>query len=393
LAYGGMAAYYGHDFEVAERTLRDALAVADEGFDDVRLFASVQLSSQLMVTGRHQEARPFLRLAEELASRVDDPLSRSWWAIAGSEVLHWSGRYDDALALLSRWQGAVAASNQILPLLWTKFEAAVASGGNGDYARALTLLDEVVTTCVNIGETFIRARALNTAGWIHGELQDHERAVELDRESLSLVGAIDTADIEIESNARLNLGDSLLALGRLDEAETQFQVVERIVRNPRPADRWMLWRYAQHLFHSFGELSLDRGDTSTTLAYAEECLALAEASDSKRNIVKARRLRGEACLVRGEIPAAEAELDRAIGVARRLGNPPQLWKTLVAIGNLRESTQDPTAAHAAYDEAMTIVERVACQLEDARLRETFLASPHVRRIRQHASLPSPLSVI
>src|SRR5207248_11403728 len=106
-----------------------------------------------------------LRIAEELAPRVDDPFSRSWWAITGSEVLHWSGRYDEALALLERWQGAVAASNQLLVLLWTKWEAAVACGGKGDYARALTLLDEVVATCISTGETFIQARALNTAGW------------------------------------------------------------------------------------------------------------------------------------------------------------------------------------------------------------------------------------
>src|SRR5437868_6792681 len=80
------------------------------------------------------------------------------------------------------------------------------------------------------------------------------------------------ADTEIGSNARLNLGDSFVALGRLAEAKTHFQAVERIVRNPRPQDRWMLWRYAQHLFHSLGELWLTSGDTVAALACAEDCL-------------------------------------------------------------------------------------------------------------------------
>ena len=78
MAYGGLAAFYGHEFEAAEEALRAALAVASDGFDDVRLFARIQLSSLFMVIDRHAEAPPLLRTAEELAARVDDPLSRSW---------------------------------------------------------------------------------------------------------------------------------------------------------------------------------------------------------------------------------------------------------------------------------------------------------------------------
>ena len=107
-------------------------------------------------------------------------------------------------------------------------------------------------------------------------------------------------DPECESNARLNLGDNLVALGRPDEAEEQFRKVEKVVRNPRPQDRWMLWRYSQHLFHSYGELWLARGDYDKALSYGDECLGLAEQSGSKKNIVKGRRLRGQAFLAQGK---------------------------------------------------------------------------------------------
>jgi tetratricopeptide (TPR) repeat protein len=238
----------------------------------------------------------------------------------------------------------------------------------------------VVAACSDSGETFVRARALNTAGWIHGELQDHWRALELNGQSLALAREFATADPEIESNARLNLGDSLLALGRLAEAEAHFRAVERVVRDPRPQDRWMLWRYAQHLFHSFGELWLARGDPATALAYADECLRGAEASDSPKNVVKARRLRGEAFLARGALAAAEAELDGALRVARRIGNPVQLWKTLVALGDLRSAQGSAATARQTYGEALTVVHRVAADLPATPLRETFLASLHVQGI-------------
>ena len=118
----------------------------------------------------------------------------------------------------------------------------------------------LIATGERIGEVYVRPRALNTAGWIHGELQDYQRALELNTQSLAVASTIKFADTEIRSNALLNLGDCLMALGRPDEAEEHFQAVERVVRNPSPQDRWMLWRYAQHLFHSYGELWLARGD-------------------------------------------------------------------------------------------------------------------------------------
>jgi tetratricopeptide (TPR) repeat protein len=277
----------------------------------------------------------------------------------------------------------------VITLLWTKWESALACGGKGDYARALTLLDEVIAICKSIDETFILARALNTAGWLHGELQNHERALELNGQSLALAGATETADTEISSNARLNLGDSLMALGRLAEAEAHFREVERVVRNPRPQDHWMLWRYSQHLFHSSGELCLARGDAAQALAYAAECLDGAESTESKKNIVKARRLRGQVFLGRGELGAAETEFDRALDVARPLGNPPQLWKTLAAIGDLRQARGAPAAAQQARREALAVIEAVAAQLRDEALRAIFLASPHVQRIRRSAMGVTP----
>jgi tetratricopeptide (TPR) repeat protein/transcriptional regulator with XRE-family HTH domain len=384
LAYGGMAAYYGHDFEAAEGLLHEALRVANEGFDDVRLFASVQLCSLLMITGRHAEAAPLLGTAEALAPQVNDPLSQSWWAITGSEVLHWSGRYTHALELLERWQGAVTASHQLLMLLWTRWEAALALGGKGEYGRALRLLDEVINMCAETGESFIRARALNTAGWIHCELQDHLRALELNGQSLALADTIETADTEIRSNARLNLGDSYLALGRLTEAENHFRSVAEVVRHPSPPDRWMLWRYGQHLFHSYGSLWLAHGDTDLALRYADECLEQAEATDSPKNILKARRLRGEVFLVRGQLREAAAELDRTLEMARQLGNPPQLWRTLAVVARLRLAEKHEAAAMHACNEALTVIEKVAAGLEDTALREAFWASAEIRHIRQLA---------
>ena len=223
-------------------------------------------------------------------------------------------------------------------------------------------------------------------GWIYGELQDHEEAILLNAAGFEV--ARQEAEPEKESNALLNWADDLMALGRLDEAEAHLKQVEQVVRNPRPQDRYMLWRYSQHLFHSYGELWLAREDVEKALTYADECLALAEGSDSKKNIVKARRLRGQVFLAKHELAKAEPELATALDIAQEIGNPPQLWKTYVALGDLRQAQGQEAEARSAYRGALAIIDGVAASLSNELLRETFLGSDHVKSIRRVASASS-----
>ncbi len=100
----------------------------------------------------------------------------------------------------------------------------------------------------------------------------------------------------------------------------------------------------------------------------------------RKNIVKGRRLRAQVYVAQGRAADAEPELDTALAVARLLGNPPQLWKTLAALGDLRTVQGRTSEAHQAYQEALTVISDVAAGLADPALRETLLASDLVRRI-------------
>jgi tetratricopeptide (TPR) repeat protein len=189
---------------------------------------------------------------------------------------------------------------------------------------------------------------------------------------------------ECEFQALANLGENHLALGHLEEAERLFRTVEDVVRNPRPQDTFMMWRYSQRLFHSYGELWLRRGDLDKALSYADECLAIAEETNSRKNIVKGRRLRGQVFLARGQLAEAEHEFTTTLEMAQQVGNPPQLWKTWVALAELRQAQGQPEGAREAYGQALAIIDRVADDLTDARQRDIFLTSTHVQGIRQAA---------
>jgi tetratricopeptide (TPR) repeat protein/transcriptional regulator with XRE-family HTH domain len=385
LAARGWAEEEHHEFEAAEVTLRAALAIGDEGFNDVRQFATRNLVHTMAMVGRKVEAEAVLRTTEELARQRDDAS-----ILAGRDEMLalfsvWDGRFDAALALDDRWSAARAAYSPAEMANW-QWGRALAVGGKGEYAQALALLHDAITTCDRIGEVWSRRRALNTLGWLYGELQDHHRALEWSTRGVQAAQERDMPETnpECENNARLNLADSLVALGRLDEAEAQYRAVEQIVRQPRPQDRYMLWRYAQHLFHSYGELWLRRGNATRALGYAEECLALAAPTQSRKNVVKGRRLRGQALLAQGRPAEAAQDLEAALHLAQELGNPAQLWQTWVAWAELCQAQGSAQDARAAYAAALGVIDQVAAALEDAALRETFLTSAPVQQVRRRA---------
>jgi len=231
-----------------------------------------------------------------------------------------------------------------------------------------------------------RARVLNSMGWVLVELHNHKRAMEWHARAVKAALEIDTLDPEIEYNAILNLADTLIALNRLDEAEVHFRKVEQTVRNPRPQDRFALWAYSQHFFHSYGELWLARGNIEKALAYADECIQLSESTGRKKNIVKGRRLQGQAFLAQGKLEEAEREISTALEVAKEIGNPPQLWKTHAALGDLRQAQGQVEARRKTYRDALAVIDGVAASLTDKSLRKTFLNSDHVQGIRKAAEV-------
>ncbi|MGH8972501.1 MAG: ATP-binding protein [Acidimicrobiia bacterium] len=381
LGYRGLAEFWSHEFERAEATLGRARSIVDEGHEEVRPLVSLALANLFLATNRVREAEPLLSRWGEDVPKLPDPFTQGAWSWLSGIKEQWVGRFDEALRILERMPED--AERLIFNRLINWWGRGLTLGAKGEYERALGVLGETLSTCERVGDALIRARVLNTVGWIYGELEDHEGALEWNRRGVEAAQAIiGWPDPELEMNARLNLGDNLQALGHPDEAEEQFRLVEAVFRDPKPAEHWMLWRYSQHLLHSYGELWLKRGESARAIAYAEECLELAESSGSTKNVVKGRRLRAQALAAQGRLDEAEQELSVALEVAIELGNPPQLWKTHAAAGDLRRARGRTEHARRAYGEALSVIEHVAVRLTDERRRETFLQSKQVQGIRQ-----------
>jgi tetratricopeptide (TPR) repeat protein len=338
----------------------------------------------LIFTGnRLPEVKPFLLPVDEIAGLPDPFLEGQWRTMLGA-VQHFFGRDREAIGTVR--QLSDAAGRMVGNRLWAGWVETLALGTLGEYEESLRVLETLQSTSERVGDVLILPRVFNTVGWIHGELQDLQRGLECNQACVEFVQGIPGfPNPDVEAHARLNLGDYLVELGRPDEAEVHYQAAEARFHGPLPADQWMRWRYGQHLFHSYGELWLARGDLDRARAYADECLELALFHSSAKNIVKARRLQAQILLARGRFKEADEELAAALATAQEVGNPPQLWKTHAAIGELRHADGRPEEARRAYGEAFSVIERVAASLTDQRLRDTFLHSEHVETIRRHST--------
>ena len=70
----------------------------------------------------------------------------------------------------------------------------------GEYEGALTLLEDVLSTCKRIGEFPVQARVLNTLGWLYGVLQDHHQAATWNMQGVEFAKAANFPNPEVESN-------------------------------------------------------------------------------------------------------------------------------------------------------------------------------------------------
>ena len=374
--------YRAHEIEHALDYAEQAQALALE-IDAKNILAGSLLARASVYKSAGQlgqetrDCEEALRISREVGDKALEGLT-----LVELGALHdWQGEYEPALRLLEQSAIIGRAHNLQYLLLRYLWRLGLARCGQGEYEAALRALQEGLELSARLGDKVHKGRILNTLGWVCGELYDLERALRYNRAGAEAAYAI--GDPEIIRNAEINLGDCYRLAGDLGPAQCYLEkVYQDIQRRGRPGEEWMKWRYAQHLYHSFGELWLTKGDAMQALWCAEACLKLALSTTSRKNLVKGWRLQGQAYCRQRRLPEAAAALQRALTMAREIGNPPQLWQTYQALGQLFEQLGQREEVRSAYANALQVIDEVAKRLQDQELKRTFLAAMPVRELRE-----------
>ena len=236
------------------------------------------------------------------------------------------------------------------------------------------------------GSEILRHRLLNSLGWLSLECGDLERAIDLNKRGAE--GARQRDDHETIANAELNLGDIFLVQGDLTLAKEFLDGVYRLVHHPATSE-WSKWRYSMHLFASLGDFWLARGEPARAQEFAAQCLDIATRTNSRKYIVKGWRLLGESALTHRQWDEAAGWLRQALALAQTVGNPPQLWKTHLALGRLHAEAGRPEQARQAYHDAREVLERVKANVQNPELRASLEHSPLVRQVYELSASSTP----
>jgi tetratricopeptide (TPR) repeat protein len=327
------------------------------------------------VTARLEKAAPEFDKALTISREGGDVLHESLSLCFIGLTTNWAGNYEEASRFLSEGLRIARQNNLLVPLLLCLFMHGVTLTGKGDYDAALIALEEGLALSEKVGDEVQRHRMLNCLGWVYMECGDLDRAIDLNRQGAE--GARKRGDPETIANPEINLGDVFLAKGDLTLAGEFLDDVHRLVKNPATSE-WMKWRYSTHLFASLGDLWLARGDPAKAKEFCDHCLDIATRTNSKKNLVKGWRLKGEIALARHQFDEAEHALRQGLTIAQAIGNPTQIWKSYLALGRLYSGARKPELAEHAFNTAREVVERMK-DLHNPSLR-AGLESPMFQKI-------------
>jgi tetratricopeptide (TPR) repeat protein len=191
---------------------------------------------------------------------------------------------------------------------------------------------------------------------------------------------------EIDSFARLNLGDVYLTIGEVDRAREYFEATFQKIGN---VDFFLArTRWKPRCLLGLGELWLRPGDLDKAEAFLADMNAhrFTAQFPFKKHQIRAARLRAGILAAGKEADAAIETLKTALGNARSFGNPTQLWKTHLALGDLLAENGKESQARPHYAAARKVVETVADGLTDPTLKGGFLRAPPIRAVLSKAQL-------
>jgi tetratricopeptide (TPR) repeat protein len=377
LAAIGWAAMWARDLDGAVAHAQEAIAVAGPGGEDTVARAQFTIGFVRAVTGGLEEARGAIGRALVTSLSGDEWTARSLSLSVAGLLKSWEGEYEVAARLQADGLVLAREHHLLVPLLFNFFLHGITLTGKGDYEGALGLFREGLRFAEKVGDEAIHHRLLNCLGWLYAELGDFDGAIDLNRQSAE-VGRRRN-DPGTYPNAEVNLGEVYLAKGDLAAAGEHLESAYRFWDNPRTSP-WMRWRYSMRLFAGLGELWLARGDPDRATEFGDRCLDVATRTNSKKNLVKGWRLRGDIAFARGRLDDAEAAFRQALTLAETIGNPPQLWTTLAALGRLHAARGRHDPAREAYRAAREVVDRVKATLRDQRLRTSLEQAPAVRAL-------------
>ncbi len=385
------------------------------GGDDLRALAAARLRLGLMLlnVGQLKESRREVEAARQLSAEASDELGQAqaldilgMTSVLGGDLERSRDEAAEAARRLAALGDPLAETSAIItmglsqghmtgfedgePVIRRALELTVASGARAGESFARIAVAQIALPCGRYGVALREAaaaldiaRAIDHREWTAAALSmlgrarlgcgDAAGALRLHEELVAIAESLGTAPWLCE--ARHNLAEDLIALGRTAEADSLVSVAI--------ADGRELAFHVVRALTLQAELQLRRSDASAALATARAAMSLSPALAVW--VEDARRVEGEALAITDGPAAGLHVLAEAEARADAIGAAPVSWRAALSRSRLLAEAGRAAESRAAAHRALALLEAAAGDVDDPQMRRSFEASEVVRRARAAAA--------
>lgn len=285
-----------------------------------------------------------------------------------SLALYWLGRADQAIEVSREAVQAAREASDIPVLMYSLAHLGLGLAAAGRYTEAVQRFEELRQLGRDHGIGTLLARSIAMSAGFHLDLFDFAGAEALAREARGLALSLGFLPPAVSSGI-----DLLLNFARRGEVARAEALLGEVSTAAAGAAGFHGWLWSLRLAQARAEIALARGDWEEAQRWANEALEQSRARGRVKYQVLALVTRAGALRALGHSKAAIDDLQRAVDLARSIGDSTLFLRATAAL--LALDGQDALAV-----EARAAVDRIARALPDAELRRTFEFAEPVRLV-------------
>jgi len=240
----------------------------------------------------------------------------------------------------------------------------------GDWALAAEHYDQALHIATQIGNVHESGLIANNLGEVYRYRGDLKQAQMHYQQSLQTWHTL--GSLYGEAFLLMNLGAVELKQGQWAKAIELLEDSQRLSRRIDAED------FGAEAYRYLAEAHLGRGqelgqaghdEIAKGLQYAQQSLQLAERQEMRLEEGATHRVLGRIHRVRGDLQAAEQELDRSLDILESLGSQYQIGQTLMDLAKLYQEQDRLQDFRQSVERAVTLFERLGAKLDQERARQ------------------------
>jgi tetratricopeptide (TPR) repeat protein len=369
------AYFYAHRLDELDKCAGEALRIAEELRDErLRVETLAFIAMRQDIVGELAEAKRNLDEIIRTARTFD-------YRRALLDALAWRGQlyffqseYESAREVLLLALNLASDLRHGPLLIQTQFFLGLSLANMGRISEAFTALRRDLEMARRNGDGYWLAKILNCIGWIYRELENFEEAAKYDTESLEVARANKVR--EAETNALINLGYDCTQAADPEKARSSFEKARAILE----VEVWSRWIFQIRLFAGQATHHVFQRQWEEAERYATLLFESANRYEARKYVAIADRLLAEVAIARGDLAKAEVHLNAAVNRLAAYPVPFVEWRVHSLLGRLRLQLGDGTADEA-FEKASCIAQEIAGNIEDEKLRASFLGSRAVQELK------------